>query len=128
MYMLFLQIWTNCVNRLYRQLSYPCFYSIVIIKLWFSDLSLQTFDSPLIIREDTHLISLTVDNVHLEHAVVYEYVSTAGIKCFVLEKIIEPKGSFILTAKVYITGHYFLFSQFRFRFFLFLWRLRMDKN
>uniref|UniRef100_A0A8C5SMR3 Phosphatidylinositol 3,4,5-trisphosphate-dependent Rac exchanger 1 protein n=1 Tax=Laticauda laticaudata TaxID=8630 RepID=A0A8C5SMR3_LATLA len=50
--------------------------------------------------EDTHLISLTVDNVHLEHAVVYEYVSTAGIKCFVLEKIIEPKGSFILTAKI----------------------------
>uniref|UniRef100_A0A670XTK2 Phosphatidylinositol 3,4,5-trisphosphate-dependent Rac exchanger 1 protein n=1 Tax=Pseudonaja textilis TaxID=8673 RepID=A0A670XTK2_PSETE len=50
--------------------------------------------------EDTHLISLTVDNVHLEHAVVYEYISTAGIKCFVLEKIIEPKGSFILTAKI----------------------------
>ncbi|XP_034269718.1 phosphatidylinositol 3,4,5-trisphosphate-dependent Rac exchanger 1 protein isoform X2 [Pantherophis guttatus] len=64
------------------------------------DLPLQTFDSPLIIREDTHLISLTVDNIHLEHAVVYEYVSTAGIKCFVLEKIIEPKGSFILTAKI----------------------------
>ncbi|XP_039207179.1 phosphatidylinositol 3,4,5-trisphosphate-dependent Rac exchanger 1 protein isoform X2 [Crotalus tigris] len=63
-------------------------------------LSLQTFDSPLTIREDAHLISLTVDNVHLEHAVVYEYVSTAGIKCFVLEKIIEPRGSFILTAKI----------------------------
>ncbi|XP_029142052.1 phosphatidylinositol 3,4,5-trisphosphate-dependent Rac exchanger 1 protein isoform X1 [Protobothrops mucrosquamatus] len=60
----------------------------------------HTFDSPLIIREDAHLISLTVDNVHLEHAVVYEYVSTAGIKCFVLEKIIEPRGSFILTAKI----------------------------
>uniref|UniRef100_A0A670Y1D2 Phosphatidylinositol 3,4,5-trisphosphate-dependent Rac exchanger 1 protein n=1 Tax=Pseudonaja textilis TaxID=8673 RepID=A0A670Y1D2_PSETE len=64
------------------------------------NLPLQTFDSPLTIREDTHLISLTVDNVHLEHAVVYEYISTAGIKCFVLEKIIEPKGSFILTAKI----------------------------
>ncbi|XP_015681924.1 phosphatidylinositol 3,4,5-trisphosphate-dependent Rac exchanger 1 protein isoform X2 [Protobothrops mucrosquamatus] len=65
-----------------------------------SEMPLQTFDSPLIIREDAHLISLTVDNVHLEHAVVYEYVSTAGIKCFVLEKIIEPRGSFILTAKI----------------------------
>uniref|UniRef100_A0A8C3RWC6 Phosphatidylinositol 3,4,5-trisphosphate-dependent Rac exchanger 1 protein n=1 Tax=Chelydra serpentina TaxID=8475 RepID=A0A8C3RWC6_CHESE len=46
------------------------------------------------------LISLTVDNVHLEHAVVYEYVSTAGIKCYVLEKTVEPKGSFNLTAKI----------------------------
>nr|XP_034978486.1 phosphatidylinositol 3,4,5-trisphosphate-dependent Rac exchanger 1 protein [Zootoca vivipara] len=64
------------------------------------ELALQTFDSPLIIREDTSLISLTVDNVHLEHGVVYEYVSTAGIRSFVLEKIIEPKGSFNLTAKI----------------------------
>uniref|UniRef100_A0A670IPI2 Phosphatidylinositol 3,4,5-trisphosphate-dependent Rac exchanger 1 protein n=1 Tax=Podarcis muralis TaxID=64176 RepID=A0A670IPI2_PODMU len=50
--------------------------------------------------KDTPLISLTVDNVHLEHGVVYEYVSTAGIRSFVLEKIIEPKGSFSLTAKI----------------------------
>ncbi|XP_033009397.1 phosphatidylinositol 3,4,5-trisphosphate-dependent Rac exchanger 1 protein [Lacerta agilis] len=64
------------------------------------ELALQTFDSPLIIREDTPFISLTVDNVHLEHGVVYEYVSTAGIRSFVLEKIIEPKGSFNLTAKI----------------------------
>ncbi|XP_063002021.1 phosphatidylinositol 3,4,5-trisphosphate-dependent Rac exchanger 1 protein isoform X1 [Elgaria multicarinata webbii] len=64
------------------------------------DLGVQTFGSPLIIREDTPLISLTVDNVHLEHGVVYEYVSTAGIRCFVLEKIVEPKGSFNLTAKI----------------------------
>uniref|UniRef100_A0A8C8SH65 Phosphatidylinositol 3,4,5-trisphosphate-dependent Rac exchanger 1 protein n=1 Tax=Pelusios castaneus TaxID=367368 RepID=A0A8C8SH65_9SAUR len=56
--------------------------------------------SPLIMNEDVPLISLTVDNVHLEHAVVYEYVSTAGIKCFVLEKIVEPKGCFSLTAKI----------------------------
>ncbi|XP_067324285.1 phosphatidylinositol 3,4,5-trisphosphate-dependent Rac exchanger 1 protein isoform X1 [Anolis sagrei] len=63
-------------------------------------LTLQTFSSPLIIKEDTPLISLTVDNVHLEHGVVYEYVSTAGIKSFVLEKIIEPKGCFNVTAKI----------------------------
>jgi hypothetical protein len=45
-------------------------------------------------------VSLTVDNVHLEYGVVYEYDSTAGIKCNVLEKMIEPKGFFSLTAKV----------------------------
>lgn len=45
-------------------------------------------------------VSLTVDNVHLEYGVVYEYDSTAGIKCHVLEKMIEPKGFFSLTAKV----------------------------
>ncbi|XP_074867883.1 phosphatidylinositol 3,4,5-trisphosphate-dependent Rac exchanger 1 protein isoform X3 [Carettochelys insculpta] len=56
--------------------------------------------SPMSMSEDMPVISLTVDNVHLEHAVVYEYVSTAGIKCFVLEKIIEPKGCFSLTAKI----------------------------
>uniref|UniRef100_A0A7N8YIC1 Phosphatidylinositol 3,4,5-trisphosphate-dependent Rac exchanger 1 protein n=1 Tax=Mastacembelus armatus TaxID=205130 RepID=A0A7N8YIC1_9TELE len=43
---------------------------------------------------------LTVDNVHLEHGVVYEYVSTAGIKSHVLEKIVEPKSCFNLTAKI----------------------------
>lgn len=43
---------------------------------------------------------MTVDNVHLEHGVVYEYVSTAGIKSHVLEKMVEPKGCFSLTAKV----------------------------
>lgn len=46
------------------------------------------------------MVSLTVDNVHLEHGVVYEYVSTAGVKCHVLEKIVEPRGCFGLTAKV----------------------------
>ncbi|KAJ3586876.1 hypothetical protein NHX12_013268 [Muraenolepis orangiensis] len=34
------------------------------------------------------LVSLTVDNVHLEQGVVYEYVSTGGIKSHVLEKMI----------------------------------------
>uniref|UniRef100_A0A8C3VIS1 Phosphatidylinositol 3,4,5-trisphosphate-dependent Rac exchanger 1 protein n=1 Tax=Catharus ustulatus TaxID=91951 RepID=A0A8C3VIS1_CATUS len=60
----------------------------------------QTVISPLVIGEETHLISLTVENTHLEHGVVYEYVSSAGIKSFVLEKIVEPKGCFNLTAKI----------------------------
>lgn len=46
-------------------------------------------------------VSLTVDNVHLEYGVIYEYDSTAGIKCHVLEKMVEPKGFFSLTAKVF---------------------------
>uniref|UniRef100_A0A8C9YH80 Phosphatidylinositol 3,4,5-trisphosphate-dependent Rac exchanger 2 protein n=1 Tax=Sander lucioperca TaxID=283035 RepID=A0A8C9YH80_SANLU len=45
-------------------------------------------------------VSLTVDNVHLEYGVMYEYDSTAGIKCHVLEKMVEPKGFFSLTAKI----------------------------
>uniref|UniRef100_A0A8C4K2C6 Phosphatidylinositol 3,4,5-trisphosphate-dependent Rac exchanger 1 protein n=1 Tax=Dromaius novaehollandiae TaxID=8790 RepID=A0A8C4K2C6_DRONO len=60
----------------------------------------QAISSPLIISEETPLVSLTVDNTHLEHGVVYEYVSSAGIKSFVLEKIVEPKGCFNLTAKI----------------------------
>uniref|UniRef100_H3CZW4 Phosphatidylinositol-3,4,5-trisphosphate dependent Rac exchange factor 1 n=1 Tax=Tetraodon nigroviridis TaxID=99883 RepID=H3CZW4_TETNG len=46
------------------------------------------------------LVSMTVDNVHLEHGVVYEYVSTAGMKSHVLEKMVAPKGCFSLTAKI----------------------------
>ena len=53
--------------------------------------------------EDRPLVSLMVDNMHLEHGVVYEYVSTAGIKSQVLEKVVEPKGCFSLTAKVLLT-------------------------
>ncbi|XP_061777835.1 phosphatidylinositol 3,4,5-trisphosphate-dependent Rac exchanger 2 protein isoform X2 [Nerophis ophidion] len=45
-------------------------------------------------------VSLTVDNVQLEYGVVYEYDSTAGIKCHVMEKMVEPKGFFSLTAKI----------------------------
>ncbi|XP_055490405.1 phosphatidylinositol 3,4,5-trisphosphate-dependent Rac exchanger 2 protein [Leucoraja erinacea] len=45
-------------------------------------------------------VSLTVDNVHLDYGVVYEYDSTAGTKCHVLEKMSEPKGFFNLTAKI----------------------------
>uniref|UniRef100_A0A287B6M9 Phosphatidylinositol 3,4,5-trisphosphate-dependent Rac exchanger 1 protein n=1 Tax=Sus scrofa TaxID=9823 RepID=A0A287B6M9_PIG len=57
-------------------------------------------DTTALGKEDSPVVSLTVDNVHLEHGVVYEYVSTAGIKCHVLEKIVEPRGCFGLTAKV----------------------------
>lgn len=54
----------------------------------------------LSLQEDSPTVSLTVDNMHLEHGVVYEYVSTAGVKCHVLEKIVEPRGCFGLAAKV----------------------------
>lgn len=56
--------------------------------------------SRLSLADELPLVSMTVDNVHLEHGVVYEYVSTAGVKCHVLEKMVEPKGCFSLTAKV----------------------------
>lgn len=51
-------------------------------------------------------MSLTVDNVHLQYGVMYEYDSTAGIKCHVLEKMVEPKGFFSLTAKVFSVSIY----------------------
>lgn len=54
----------------------------------------------LSISDDGPLVSLNVDNVHVEHGVVYEYVSMAGIKHCVLEKMVEPKGCFNLAAKV----------------------------
>ncbi|XP_043945866.1 phosphatidylinositol 3,4,5-trisphosphate-dependent Rac exchanger 1 protein [Protopterus annectens] len=60
----------------------------------------QCLSTQLTISEDVPLISMTVDNVHLEHGVVYEYVSTAGIKCHVLEKMVEPKGIFTLISKI----------------------------
>ncbi|OCT60139.1 hypothetical protein XELAEV_18046157mg [Xenopus laevis] len=50
--------------------------------------------------EDVPLINLTVENVQLEHGVVYEYVSTAGIKSYILEKIVEPRGLFCIAAKI----------------------------
>ncbi|TSN76597.1 Phosphatidylinositol 3,4,5-trisphosphate-dependent Rac exchanger 1 protein [Bagarius yarrelli] len=46
------------------------------------------------------LVNMMVDNMHLEHGVIYEYVSSAGIKHHVLEKMMEPKGCFSLTAKI----------------------------
>lgn len=87
---------------------HTCLHALLHVSVSASDLPLflvpvltpSPLSSPLIFSEDTPLISLTVDNTHLEHGVVYEYVSSAGIKCFVLEKIVEPKGCFDLTAKV----------------------------
>ncbi|KAG8447108.1 hypothetical protein GDO86_014531, partial [Hymenochirus boettgeri] len=49
---------------------------------------------------DVPFINLSVENVQLEHGVVYEYVSTAGIKSYVLEKMVEPRGLFGITAKI----------------------------
>lgn len=65
-----------------------------------SALPLLSLGPQLSLREDSAVVSLTVDNVHLEHGVVYEYVSTAGAKCHVLEKIVEPHGCFRLAAKI----------------------------
>ncbi|XP_049637261.1 phosphatidylinositol 3,4,5-trisphosphate-dependent Rac exchanger 1 protein [Suncus etruscus] len=63
-------------------------------------LPLLSLGPQLSLQEDSPTVSLTVDNVHLEHGVVYEYVSTAGVKCHVLEKIVEPRGCFGLAAKI----------------------------
>uniref|UniRef100_A0AAX7UFU3 Phosphatidylinositol 3,4,5-trisphosphate-dependent Rac exchanger 2 protein n=1 Tax=Astatotilapia calliptera TaxID=8154 RepID=A0AAX7UFU3_ASTCA len=64
-------------------------------------------DTPIIDGKTDH-VSLTVDNVHLEYGVVYEYDSTAGTKCHVLEKMVEPKGFFSLTAKVKMQLHEYI--------------------
>lgn len=61
---------------------------------------MDKFNTIAIIDGKKDHVSLTIDNVHLEYGVVYEYDSTAGIKCHVLEKMVEPKGFFSLTAKV----------------------------
>ncbi|XP_018424538.1 PREDICTED: phosphatidylinositol 3,4,5-trisphosphate-dependent Rac exchanger 1 protein [Nanorana parkeri] len=52
------------------------------------------------VGEDGPLINLTVENIQLEHGVVYEYANTTGIKCHVLEKNVEPRGLFGITAKI----------------------------
>ncbi|XP_027477691.1 phosphatidylinositol 3,4,5-trisphosphate-dependent Rac exchanger 1 protein isoform X3 [Zalophus californianus] len=65
-----------------------------------SDFPLLSLGPQLSLHEDSPVVTLTVDNVHLEHGVVYEYVSTAGVKCHVLEKIVEPRGCFSLAAKI----------------------------
>uniref|UniRef100_A0A665W7R0 Phosphatidylinositol-3,4,5-trisphosphate-dependent Rac exchange factor 2 n=1 Tax=Echeneis naucrates TaxID=173247 RepID=A0A665W7R0_ECHNA len=61
---------------------------------------MDKFNTIAIIDGKKDHVSLTVDNVHLEYGVVYDYDSTAGIKCHVLEKMVEPKGFFSLTAKI----------------------------
>ena len=65
---------------------------------------MDKFNTIAIIDGKKDHVSLTVDNVHLEYGVVYDYDSTAGIKCHVLEKMVEPKGFFSLTAKVQEAG------------------------
>ncbi|MBZ3883320.1 Phosphatidylinositol 3,4,5-trisphosphate-dependent Rac exchanger 1 protein [Sciurus carolinensis] len=57
-------------------------------------------DPQLSLCEDGPVVSLMVDNVDLEPRVVYEYVSTVGVWCHVLERIVEPHGCFGLTAKI----------------------------
>ncbi|MGH0159338.1 UNVERIFIED_CONTAM: hypothetical protein FKN15_064277 [Acipenser sinensis] len=64
---------------------------------------IDKFNTIAIIDGKKDHVSLTVDNVHLEYGVVYEYDSTAGMKCQVQEKMVEPKGFFSLTAKHTIT-------------------------
>lgn len=66
---------------------------------------MDKFNTIAIIDGKKDHVNLTVDNVHLEYGVVYEYDSTAGIKCHVLEKTVEPKGFFNLTAKVLFLFH-----------------------
>lgn len=65
-----------------------------------SALPLLSLGPQLSLHEDGAVVSLTLDNVHLEHGVVYEYVSTAGARCHVLERIVEPRGCFRLAAKI----------------------------
>ncbi|XP_053571076.1 phosphatidylinositol 3,4,5-trisphosphate-dependent Rac exchanger 2 protein [Bombina bombina] len=61
---------------------------------------IDKFSTMAIIDGKKDHVSLTVDNVHLEYGVVYEYDSTAGIKCHVIEKMVEPKGFFSLSSKI----------------------------
>ena len=65
---------------------------------------MDKFNTIAIIDGKKDHVSLTVDNVHLEYGLMYEYDSTAGIKCHVLEKMVEPKGFFSLTAKVFTSS------------------------
>lgn len=66
---------------------------------------MDKFNTIAIIDGKKDHVSLTVDNVYLEYGVMYEYDSTAGMKCHVLEKMVEPKGFFSLTAKVRVTSY-----------------------
>uniref|UniRef100_A0A8D3C811 Phosphatidylinositol 3,4,5-trisphosphate-dependent Rac exchanger 2 protein n=1 Tax=Scophthalmus maximus TaxID=52904 RepID=A0A8D3C811_SCOMX len=82
--------------------GFECKTSVSPLSLRFSAISevMDKFNTIAIIDGKKDHVSLTVDNVHLEYGVVYEYDSTAGIKCHVLEKMVEPKGFFSLTAKI----------------------------
>uniref|UniRef100_UPI00358FD78A phosphatidylinositol 3,4,5-trisphosphate-dependent Rac exchanger 2 protein-like isoform X2 n=1 Tax=Myxine glutinosa TaxID=7769 RepID=UPI00358FD78A len=45
-------------------------------------------------------VTLTVDNPHVEYGVAYEFESTAGTRCHVMEKMVEPSMLFLFTAKI----------------------------
>uniref|UniRef100_A0A4W3GFW6 Phosphatidylinositol-3,4,5-trisphosphate dependent Rac exchange factor 2 n=1 Tax=Callorhinchus milii TaxID=7868 RepID=A0A4W3GFW6_CALMI len=86
-------------------LKFPLFLSNVTrcqddAMVSFSPEVFDKFNTMALIDGKKDHVSLTVDNVHLEYGVVYEYDSTAGTKCRVLEKMSEPKGFFSLTAKI----------------------------
>ncbi|XP_069777398.1 phosphatidylinositol 3,4,5-trisphosphate-dependent Rac exchanger 2 protein isoform X2 [Narcine bancroftii] len=66
----------------------------------FNEEVFDKFNTMALIDGKKDHVSLTVDNVHLDYGVVYEYDSTAGTKCHVLEKMSEPKGFFNLAAKI----------------------------
>ncbi|XP_059838423.1 phosphatidylinositol 3,4,5-trisphosphate-dependent Rac exchanger 2 protein [Hypanus sabinus] len=71
-----------------------------VVQEGFNEEVFDKFNTMALIDGKKDHVSLTVDNVHLDYGVVYEYDSTAGTKCHVLEKMSEPKGFFNLTAKV----------------------------
>lgn len=84
--------------HVHRNLFHHCLFAP--LHFYISEV-MDKFNTIAIIDGKKDHVSLTVDNVHLEYGVVYEYDSTAGIKCHVLEKMVEPKGFFSLTAKVF---------------------------
>uniref|UniRef100_A0A8D1LX21 Phosphatidylinositol 3,4,5-trisphosphate-dependent Rac exchanger 2 protein n=1 Tax=Sus scrofa TaxID=9823 RepID=A0A8D1LX21_PIG len=83
-----------------RPTKVNCPQSVVLSSQTGTEEVIDKFNTMAIIDGKKEHVSLTVDNVHLEYGVVYEYDSTAGIKCNVVEKMIEPKGFFSLTAKI----------------------------
>ncbi|XP_060680096.1 phosphatidylinositol 3,4,5-trisphosphate-dependent Rac exchanger 2 protein [Hemiscyllium ocellatum] len=66
----------------------------------FNEEVFDKFNTMALIDGQKDHVSLTVDNVHLEYGVVYEYDSTTGTKCHVLERMCEPKGFFNVTTKI----------------------------
>uniref|UniRef100_A0A8C4Q0L3 Uncharacterized protein n=1 Tax=Eptatretus burgeri TaxID=7764 RepID=A0A8C4Q0L3_EPTBU len=46
------------------------------------------------------MVSLSVENPYVESSVAHEYDSTAGVKCFVLERLAEPTHMLLFCAKV----------------------------
>ncbi|KAB1256599.1 Phosphatidylinositol 3; 4; 5-trisphosphate-dependent Rac exchanger 1 protein [Camelus dromedarius] len=61
--------------------------------LWLPVFPLLSLGLQLSPHEDSPAVSLTEDSVHLEQGMVRECMSTAGVQCLVLEKVLEPCGS-----------------------------------